>query len=245
MRIIKNECKKILNIRILIILCIFTVLYYQLFMQVKFYPSGGQCTDSPYDIPFAAQLVKEIGPTLSLSDWSVLDQKEQELKKGLSVFWICPAWDFAGNMYWTNISFGTYMVIMMVLVLMFTLGSVTLAYWIGRISVNYIAGIVISIPICVALSFVRQHHFTFLVESLFYMGLYVFAWYFGTIDFLDVITILINPINLWRTCGSWFMESDWRIAFAGNEFWCLGCCAIITILVLLAGKRRYAKLEIK
>lgn len=357
MEIIKNECKKILNIRILILLCIFTVLYYQLFMMITVYPTGGQCTDSPYDIPFAAQLVKEIGPTLSLSDWSVLNRKEQELKKeynriiakdevlakegiktfddmkkreealfdksdkekskrekvleeeiayltyenkqseklgfelqeidlmneckgssfgvpkekakeelysrldepedevgmhflqkvsknytkdymsflpegmfyilqqdmckiailllicffvllvpyqvkerlrnviplyattktgrkiftkqviaslltcgligmiqmciylvlfikkGLSVFWICPAWDFVNNMYWPNISFGTYMAILMLLVLLFTLGSVALAYWVGRISVNYIAGIAISIPVCVVLSF--------------------------------------------------------------------------------------------
>lgn len=103
-----------------------------------------------------------------------------------------------------------------------------------------IAGITIALQLLL-----QNSYFTFLVESLFYMGLYVFAWYFEAINFLDVIIILMNPITLWRTCGSWFMEADLRIAFAGNEFWCLGSCAIITILVLLVGKRRYAKLEIK
>ena len=57
MRIFRKECKKILDVRILLILTVFTIFYYQLFMQITEYPCGGQCTDSLYDIPFCAVLL--------------------------------------------------------------------------------------------------------------------------------------------------------------------------------------------
>ena len=81
MRIIGKECRKILDIRLLLIIAVFTFLFYNLFMQITIYPAGGQCTDSPYDIPFAAELVQEIGPVLSLDDRSVLEDKINELKE--------------------------------------------------------------------------------------------------------------------------------------------------------------------
>ena len=84
MRIFIKECKKILDVRILLILAVFTVLYYQLFMAITSYPSGGQCTDSPYDIPFHGELVKEWGPTLKLSEFAKLDEKHKELEDSYS-----------------------------------------------------------------------------------------------------------------------------------------------------------------
>lgn len=81
MRIIGKECKKILDVRLLLILCIFSALYYNIFMEITRYPSGGQMTASPHDIPFAAELVREIGPTLAVKDWSKIDDKIDELKE--------------------------------------------------------------------------------------------------------------------------------------------------------------------
>lgn len=80
MRIIWKECKKILDVRLLLILFAFTILFYTMFMEITIYPSGGQHTDSPYDIPFAAELVKDLGPSLKIKDWSKIDDKIEELK---------------------------------------------------------------------------------------------------------------------------------------------------------------------
>ena len=80
MRIIWKECKKILDVRLLLILFAFTILFYTMFMEITIYPSGGQLTDSPYDIPFAAELVKDLGPSLKIKDWSKIDDKIEELK---------------------------------------------------------------------------------------------------------------------------------------------------------------------
>ena len=81
MRIFWKECKKILDVRILLILTVFTFLYYQTFMQITSYPCGGQCTDSQYDIPFCGELVKEWGPALAVSDLSKIDRKQKELEE--------------------------------------------------------------------------------------------------------------------------------------------------------------------
>lgn len=50
MRIIINECKKILDIRIILLLCMFSILYYMTFTQIYLYPTGGQVTNTKYDI---------------------------------------------------------------------------------------------------------------------------------------------------------------------------------------------------
>lgn len=81
MRIFWKECKKILDIRLLLVLGIFTFLFYYMFMEITIYPSGGQNTDSPYDIPFMAKLVEKYGPTLPAADRSVADEVLGELKE--------------------------------------------------------------------------------------------------------------------------------------------------------------------
>lgn len=81
MRTIINECKKILDIRIILLLCIFSVLYYMTFTQIHLYPAGGQSTDSPYDIPFMAKLVKEWGPEWKVKDEKQYQEKHQKLEK--------------------------------------------------------------------------------------------------------------------------------------------------------------------
>lgn len=58
MKILIKECKKIMDIRVLLVIAVFTVLFYHLFLEVTIYPAGGQTTDSPYDMPFYAELSK-------------------------------------------------------------------------------------------------------------------------------------------------------------------------------------------
>jgi hypothetical protein len=53
-------------------------------MRIIQYPAGGQSTNSEYDIPFAGELVEEFGGTLSLSEWSKLDDKASQLEDDLS-----------------------------------------------------------------------------------------------------------------------------------------------------------------
>lgn len=79
MRIIGKEMKKILDVRLLVILAVFTLLYYMVSMEVVRHPVGGQCTDSPYDITFYAELIEEWGPELSMDDWDKVEKKRQEI----------------------------------------------------------------------------------------------------------------------------------------------------------------------
>ena len=79
MRIIINECKKILDIRIILLLCMFSILYYMTFTQIYRYPTGGQLTNTKYDIPFTAELVKEWGPKWKVKDEKQYQEKHQEL----------------------------------------------------------------------------------------------------------------------------------------------------------------------
>ena len=81
MRIIINECKKILDIRIMLLLCMFSILYYMTFTQIYLYPTGGQVTNTKYDIPFTAELVKEWGPKWKVKDEKQYQEKHQELEK--------------------------------------------------------------------------------------------------------------------------------------------------------------------
>ena len=80
MRIIINECKKILDIRIILLLCMFSILYYMTFTQIYLYPTGGQVTNTKYDIPFTAELVKEWGPKWKVKDEKQYQEKHQELE---------------------------------------------------------------------------------------------------------------------------------------------------------------------
>ena len=74
MRILIQECKKMLSVRLLLLLALFTVLFYNMFFELNPYPAGGQCTDSPYDMPYAAKLIRKYGSTLPVTE------KRQRLK---------------------------------------------------------------------------------------------------------------------------------------------------------------------
>lgn len=39
MKILIKECKKIMDIRVLLVIAVFTVLFYQLFLEVTIYPA--------------------------------------------------------------------------------------------------------------------------------------------------------------------------------------------------------------
>ena len=73
MKILIKECKKIMDIRVLLVLAVFTVLFYQLFLEVTIYPAGGQTTDSQYDMPFYAELIE----IRNCRVWSLRIQKGQ------------------------------------------------------------------------------------------------------------------------------------------------------------------------
>lgn len=81
MKILIKECKKIMDIRVLLVIAVFTVLFYQLFLEVTIYPAGGQTTNSPYDMPFYAELIESWGTSLPREDWSKLDEKEKNWKR--------------------------------------------------------------------------------------------------------------------------------------------------------------------
>lgn len=81
MKILIKECKKIMDIRVLLVIAVFTVLFYQLFLEVTIYPAGGQTTNSPYDMPFYAELIESWGTSLPREDWSKLDEKRKELEE--------------------------------------------------------------------------------------------------------------------------------------------------------------------
>ena len=78
MRIFWKEFKKLFDIKLIVLLGVFTVLFYIVYMQIYMYPAGGQMTNSPYDMPCAAELIKDIGPVLKLDDWSKFTQKKQQ-----------------------------------------------------------------------------------------------------------------------------------------------------------------------
>lgn len=82
MRILIEECKKILNLRLLLLLTLFTVLFYHMFSELSLYPAGGQCTDSPYDMPYAATLIRKFGPTLPVNEkWKVAKERKTLTEK--------------------------------------------------------------------------------------------------------------------------------------------------------------------
>lgn len=78
MRILIQECKKMLSVRLLLLLALFTVLFYNMFFELNLYPAGGQCTDSPYDMPYAAKLIRKYGRHFR-------SQRKERLKKKLKI----------------------------------------------------------------------------------------------------------------------------------------------------------------
>ena len=73
-----------MDIRVLLVIAVFTVLFYHLFLEVTIYPVGGQTTDSQYDMPFYAELIESLGTSLPREDWSKLDEKRKELEEAYS-----------------------------------------------------------------------------------------------------------------------------------------------------------------
>ncbi len=51
------------------------------FTQIYRYPTGGQVTNTKYDIPFTAELVKEWGPKWKVKDEKQYQEKHQELER--------------------------------------------------------------------------------------------------------------------------------------------------------------------
>lgn len=70
-----------MDIRVLLVIAVFTVLFYHLFLEVTIYPAGGQTTNSQYDMPFYAELIESWGTSLPREDWSKLDEKRKELEE--------------------------------------------------------------------------------------------------------------------------------------------------------------------
>ena len=50
-----------MDIRVLLVIAVFTVLFYHLFLELTIYPAGGQTTDSPYDMPFLRRTDRKLG----------------------------------------------------------------------------------------------------------------------------------------------------------------------------------------
>lgn len=81
MRVILKECRKILDPKILLVLCVFSILYFKMFLLAVDYPATFNYVDSPYDVPFARDLVSEFGPTVAISEWDKIENKNAELEK--------------------------------------------------------------------------------------------------------------------------------------------------------------------
>ncbi len=80
MRIIAKECGRILDPRRLLLIAMFTLLYYQIFMNVDDYPENYPNTPTASAVwSFQRALVEEIGPVLTLEDWHFLEEKQEEL----------------------------------------------------------------------------------------------------------------------------------------------------------------------
>ena len=101
--------------------------------------------------------------------------------KGLSVFWRCESWGIASNSYWCDkLSFGTYMLLYMALILLFAIASIVIIDFIGRTIGNYMGAVAVSIPVCGAMMFLMRkiYYMLFLITNdqvLAYWELYALA----------------------------------------------------------------------
>ena len=77
MKIFRKELAKIFNIRLILILAGFAVIFEYLFINWNYYP--GYSASSPYDVPFYEELVTEFGPTLSIDEYNDFLQKKKDL----------------------------------------------------------------------------------------------------------------------------------------------------------------------
>ena len=76
MRLFFYECKKIMNIRLILILALFTVLFYYLFMQCMYYPWDNAGSVAQMDL--SDRLMKEYGTALRYEDIGVLTEIKAE-----------------------------------------------------------------------------------------------------------------------------------------------------------------------
>lgn len=85
MSVFWNECKKAANPKLLAIIATFSAVFMLLFLEIVNYPAGGQGTNSPYDMPFAAEIIERVGASVPADDSSSLvamwDEKVAELNE--------------------------------------------------------------------------------------------------------------------------------------------------------------------
>lgn len=70
-------------------------------------------------------------------------------RKGTFDFWNCGITPYIGNHYWLDLTFGQYLLIYLAIFLLASVSAAMLAYFVGRLSANYIAGLGVSIPVAV------------------------------------------------------------------------------------------------
>ena len=82
MRIIWEECKKIFDLKIVLILVVFTILFYRIFIELVYInPYADRGVRGSWDnYPFAAELVKDFGPKVATSDMWKLEKKRDGMK---------------------------------------------------------------------------------------------------------------------------------------------------------------------
>lgn len=71
MRILRKECRKILDPKLLLIIAVFTFLYYQMFLHITSYQSVTAI------LPVALQLLDEAGATLTVDELELLCEKRE------------------------------------------------------------------------------------------------------------------------------------------------------------------------
>lgn len=81
MRILRLECRKLLNWKLLLCILAFSVLFHCVFLEYRLYPDGS--AEAAADVELAGELMEETGPVLPLSEWYLLDEKREEQVKKL------------------------------------------------------------------------------------------------------------------------------------------------------------------
>ena len=80
MRILLYECRKILSIRLLLIVLLFSFLFYHLFLSYRYYPDAS--ADMVAEKQLCDNLIAQTGYSLSLDQWDLIDaQKEKSILK--------------------------------------------------------------------------------------------------------------------------------------------------------------------
>lgn len=80
MRVLMHECKKILNPRLLMIIMLFTLLFYNLFISATGYPDYSASAEA--ELRLSQKLLKETGTTLPNSELDLLNRiQDEEIEK--------------------------------------------------------------------------------------------------------------------------------------------------------------------